>query len=546
MKSNSMKTEERSIRSIVNDLYLHKFAIPKIQRRYVWKPKQVVELLDSIYKRFPVGSLMIWVAPSRKKVSLRSDSTAIPEFRYKNNREVYFVIDGQQRISSIFNLVSGRKVGVKRGGQTNFSHFYFDFRGAQEERFIYRKRDPGAGFISVPDALGSNWRRLAETKNARMLRRIKEFREAFFAYKIPITKIETSDLGYVEETFIRINSGGMTISRADKVFARAADIDLRDLIEGLKSSLGEEYENFKDEILINSVAFMLGAKSSSQRDVDKVLNSFLKQSKKIEKNWKLVTKSVTKAADFLESSYGVIEHGLLPSDNIFAMVALFFFANSGKSPRGYQKRALDSWFWVTSVCQRYTGQNYTKNISADIEFMRNLAKGKRKTFGGYEKIDISDLKRTQYNRLDVRTKAFFCLLYLAKPRSFETGEILPKKAFSSSNKKDRHHIFPARYLFNRKISVKDRNSICNICFLSAEENRSIGARAPSDYLYDFTLKNRRAGLKSHLIPPDILHSDSYEDVRPFRTGYKEFLNNRARILANEFEKRARVKIFRRD
>ena len=75
-------------------------ALPVFQRGYVWNRDQVRGLMDSLYRRHPVGSLLTWLAKT-EAVDTRGDKTLQPGF-------VTLLLDGQQRITSLYGILRGQ------------------------------------------------------------------------------------------------------------------------------------------------------------------------------------------------------------------------------------------------------------------------------------------------------------------------------------------------------------------------------------------------------------------------------------------------------
>src|SRR5688500_17810018 len=82
------------------------FAIAELQREFVWSPRKACLLLDSIYRNYPVGAVMVWQTGRRNEGQLRKRLHILPHFD-PSNREIYFLIDGQQRLSVLWNVLSG-------------------------------------------------------------------------------------------------------------------------------------------------------------------------------------------------------------------------------------------------------------------------------------------------------------------------------------------------------------------------------------------------------------------------------------------------------
>src|SRR3954464_2438850 len=77
------------------------FAVPKLQRNFVWDPGRAAKLLDSIYRDMPIGSLFVWEMDRKSAHLIRQATNVLPSFDGAN-KHVWFVIDGQQRLSVIY------------------------------------------------------------------------------------------------------------------------------------------------------------------------------------------------------------------------------------------------------------------------------------------------------------------------------------------------------------------------------------------------------------------------------------------------------------
>ncbi|MDB4278561.1 hypothetical protein N9917_03030, partial [Deltaproteobacteria bacterium] len=111
---------------------------------------------------------------------------------------------------------------------------------------------------------------------------------------------------------------------------------------------------------------------------------------------------------------------------------------------------------------------------------------------------------------------------------------------------DKHHIFPRGLLRRNRYSASDYNLLPNICFLVARENQSIGSKHPMNYLdtmdgIPHNVRSRNKALRSHLIP---YGAESGLWDTNVRRGYRNFLNQRTKVIAKEFERQAGARLFR--
>ncbi len=94
--------ENLSIRKIIDRVISGEIRIPAFQRDFVWTPDQISFLLDSIYKNFPIGTVFLWKTSSRLESEKDLGNYTIPDPRKEH--PVYYVLDGQQRITSLFSV----------------------------------------------------------------------------------------------------------------------------------------------------------------------------------------------------------------------------------------------------------------------------------------------------------------------------------------------------------------------------------------------------------------------------------------------------------
>jgi hypothetical protein len=89
------------------------FAVPEIQREFVWDPRRASDLLDSIARQLPIGSLLVWRTTSDRKHLLRHAQEILPPHDSRN-ADIWFLIDGQQRLSVLYPAM--RSVRWRRHG----------------------------------------------------------------------------------------------------------------------------------------------------------------------------------------------------------------------------------------------------------------------------------------------------------------------------------------------------------------------------------------------------------------------------------------------
>ena len=143
-----MEPTNRKIQALVDMFLTQELLLPEMQRKYVWKATQVRELIDSIYRDYPSGSILVWESdelPQVKEPNVAA-SSALPLGRR------LLLLDGQQRITSLASVLTGRPVRIREGKQIKERFvdilFNLDHPGAGR---------PAAGAFGVGDAVEAKW-----------------------------------------------------------------------------------------------------------------------------------------------------------------------------------------------------------------------------------------------------------------------------------------------------------------------------------------------------------------------------------------------------
>lgn len=118
--------------------------IPEFQREFVWTEQKILDLLDSIYKSYPVGSLIFWVTSEDFAYSAPIGDNQAQDSIYKHR---FFVIDGQQRLKSLYHAAKNEEIQLESG--TKEINVVFDL---EQERFVLEEniRNRNRSMFSIP------------------------------------------------------------------------------------------------------------------------------------------------------------------------------------------------------------------------------------------------------------------------------------------------------------------------------------------------------------------------------------------------------------
>ncbi len=547
-----------SIQTLYFYLRKRSFAIPKLQRNFVWDGRRAAKLLDSIYQRMPIGSFFLWEMDRKSAHLIRQSARGVlPQYDDHNSR-IWFVIDGQQRLSVLYRAFKGEKRQNDSDKEIDFDRMCFvtDSLGKGEgdvERIVYRKAHDRA-LIPVRDILAPNWRQCMPTQSKAFLKKVKDCRERLTKYVVPIVIVHSATLNEIGEVFVRVNRQGMRITSADKAVAIMGKLDVSDMARELRQTLRDQgfVSTGIDPILMGFN--LVCEKLDVDGDPPKLETLARRWSRAVERDekelarfkglWDKFKRAFLSATQYLRDHFPVYDASYLPSANMLSTLSVFFYCHRGQ-PNGHQVKEIRKWFWATGVGKRYSGAGYHRNIVADARFFLALASGKKRRFVFEDRLDpIADLQVEQYNASSAVTRAFFCLLAAQRPKYLDNGHPIPLSApvISPASTTHRHHIFPRAQL-NALVSRKAYNSLCNICFLVSTENTGIGKKLPRHYLTECRDEGRsrfRSVMKSHLIPVE--NGSGVWEYRVARA-FKQFRSERLNLICRAFEKEAGLKLF---
>ena len=133
------------ISTILDQIDHGAIVLPVFQRGYVWNRDQVRGLMDSLYRGHPVGSLLTWVTNTENVVH-RGDGPIQPGY-------VRLLLDGQQRITSLYGIIRGKTPPFFEGNSTTFSGLYFNFVSEAFEFYAPIRMGQDPRWISVTDLM---------------------------------------------------------------------------------------------------------------------------------------------------------------------------------------------------------------------------------------------------------------------------------------------------------------------------------------------------------------------------------------------------------
>jgi len=547
------------IRDLHDHLLQKRFAVPKLQRNFVWDGRRAAKLLDSIYRSMPIGSLFLWEMDRKSAHLIRQSTKVLPAFSL-NNPTIWFVIDGQQRLSVIYQSLMAETRKNDSGKEIDFGRLCFVVNPSKEDKFapriVYRKGIERE-FVPLADILAQDWKKRIVGGSLSFRKKIRDCRDRLLRYAVPIVKVTSASLAEIGEVFTRLNSLGMKVTAADRAIALMGKLDVHAMADELRQKIldGGFSLHGIDPILMGFN--LVTEKLDIDGDPPKLEVMAKSWSRKLEKEkrardsfkklWHSYQSAFLTAVQYLRTQFPVHDESFLPSANMVATLSVFFFHHKGQ-PKATQAAEIRKWFWATGIGKRYSGAGYHRHIVQDARLFQAIAAGDKRRFLFQDRVDpVQAILGETYNASSARTRAFFCLLASLGPRYLDNGEKIPlgPGVLAPANQMHRHHIFPRAQL-RKNFSSGAFNSLTNICFLVSLDNQRIGHKLPRIYLNDYKKTGKsyfQSVMKSHLIP---VRRNSGVWVRGVKSGFRQFRAERLGIICRAFEAKAGIRLFQRN
>lgn len=585
-----------SLEQILGYIKSGEIAIPEIQRPFVWKPRQVRDLIDSLYMGYPTGYLIISQSPNMK---LKDGSQSAGK---------KIMIDGQQRVTALMTSIVGMEV---IGGDFKKRRIKISFNpqatGEDEEIFkvqdnailkdkkwiadiaeIFKPDFDQWGFVNEyckinPDINGSQMNKV--------LMRLLDIKNR----QIGVISLDKDlNIDEVTEIFIRINSQGAKLNQADFAMSKiAANTEyegnaLRKAIDYfshlavepdwysdmtkdaafMKSKYAEKLKWLRDDREsifdpdyndILRIAFMYKFGRAKLKDLVSLLGGRdfeTREYKEViaEESFKKLSDGVV---DFMNQytfsnfilgikAAGFVSNKLINSQMTLDFAyTLYLFLNSDTTIDKTQiKHYVAKWFVMATLTSRYIG---SPESQMDFDIKRIREKGFLSFFHEVEEANLSEtfwnVRLVQSLETPVANSPFFNVflaaqIYCGDNALFSNGT---KVGYLITLMGDVHHIFPKQYL--RKSGYNDKrqyNQIANFTYLDTQVNKAISDDAPCVYFKNAVdACSTGVSLYGNITDVDILYKNMEDNCIPAEivsmdyTNYDNFLISRRRMMAKK-------------
>jgi hypothetical protein len=468
-----LENQTIKVRQLIEEYRAGRIVIPEFQRDYVWKKGRAPKLIDSLYRGFPVSSLLLWQSSDEIRARRRDP-------RPSRGAGLSWLIDGQQRVTTLARAHSGDEdIDVV-------------FHPEQDE-------------FSLQNAATKNdqsWFRLADIwddEHYRTLRRNldgargADKREAAFErvrrildYEIPYVRMVDHSFLHAVDAFTRINTLGMKLKKEDieaaNVAAQHTGFIADEVAPFLQQLRAQGFARMNVMHLFRACAFIAQPDGRARTPLHELSRTAVASA------WQSTVRGTEEATGIIRSELGLVNMDILWSG---ALVVPVIALCATLGPRKRNAAALCGWLALAALHHRYSGSAET-TLDQDLRACRSddpigaLLTNLRRS--------DSDLRaRPSHFSGAIADRSSLLAAYVACRKRGLIDFFTDQKVLLQGNV-DRHHILPRAQFELGERSKSD--CIANIAFIAGGSNKSLGPAPAESYLKKISRKT----LTSQCIP----------------------------------------------
>ena len=542
-----MSKAEASVEELVGMIERGELRLPEMQRRYVWRATRVRDLLDSLYRGYPSGTILVW--ETAEDIPLRKFSVQQAHNPYTSSK---LLLDGQQRLTSLSAVIRGEPISVR--GRKRPVDILFNLEHPDELSIITEVREDSdeEGGEDTTDASedellkrfdqmtfvvaskrlarSPNWISVTEVfktdsdapflkksgvtdfddprydKYSARLKKLRSIRK--YMYNMHVLERHLS-YEEVTEIFVRVNSLGAKLRSSDLALAQitAKWRNALSIFDELQNKCEEMGFNLDAGILVkNLVAFITG-----QSRFNTVSSLSLEQ---LQTGWNEAKEGMQFALNFLKSNAGLDSLVLLSSP--FLIITLAYYGRKyNYQLTQKQESNIKYWLYVANTKGRYSRGSTETILDQDLSIIDKdkdtdgLISSLRQQFGRLE-LETSDLEgRNQRSGI---FKTMFLVFREDGAKDWYSNLLISLSHQGKQHRLQFHHIFPKAVL-KEHYRPMEINDIANLAFIGGKTNRKISAKQPMEYIPDVMEKQGTTPFDKQCIPTDggLLSIDKYPE-----------------------------------
>jgi hypothetical protein len=454
-----IKPETIKIKQLVDDYRSGRIVIPEFQREYVWKPGKAPWLIDSLYRGFPISSLLLWQSTEQARAR-RNDP------RPMRGSSVSWLIDGQQRVITLSRAMYG-DAGIDIVFNPESDKFRLANAANKKDRNWYRIADllDDEQYRQLRRSLDGESRANKREAQFERLRNILE-------YEVPLVRMINHSFDDAVLAFQRINTLGVRLKKEDiesaQVAARHSGFIADEVSPFLERLKRQGFTRLNVMHLFRACAFIAkpdGRNKTPLHELDKT---------DVFRAWKETQRATEQAIGLVRSELGLVNMDILWSGALLVPIIVLCATTR---PKNRDAKAIVAWLALAALFHRYSRSSETaldQDLRAcrDSDPIRALLKNLKQSRSSLA-AHPSDFGGA------LNDKSGLLAAYIACAHTGALDFFTGAKLVLQDNV-DRHHILP-----RAQFGEKDRSSadiVANIAFIASDVNRSIGQSGPEVYL----------------------------------------------------------------
>jgi hypothetical protein len=537
---------------LLNSIHTSETALPDFQRDFVWLPSQTLALIISLTKRFPAGTLLR-LESSNPMFQARAFAGA-PELN--GHRPKYLVLDGQQRLSSLYQALYGTGehlyyVSIKKllAGEDIEDSIAFYRREVGESYYGTIEKQAKWGILPLHVIFGDegfyNWLFKVKSSIASLEQQGKQIGfssddatinqlmalynlhvEPVVSYEFPVVTLKDGiTIEAVCTIFETLNNSGVRLSVFDLLAARyfAQEVNLRQLwADALENTRYLRKFDIDPYYLLQSIC--VEARNSIKR------SDILQLDPEIAKRcWDDAIWGMDEALDLLHEECGVLKPELLSYNTILVpLAASFMIHRQLKGPDlGRLRNCLKQWYWCSVFSQTYESGPTSQTLTDYKEIKVWIGGGEPPQTVRDFKFDLSRLYTTTTRQRAIY-RGVLCLILQHHPNDFHSARPITS-GLIEENGIDDHHIFPNAFLnATTTYPQAEIDAIVNRTMIDSETNKRIGKNPPSKYLDKIASAWGNPAILDQVLSSHQLPTGEKSSLR--RDDFESFRNERAETL----------------
>jgi hypothetical protein len=339
------------IKQLIDDYRMGRVVIPEFQREYVWKRSKAPWLVDSLYRGFPISSLLLWQSTEETRARRRDP-------RPTRASLMNWLIDGQQRVITLARTLSGDE-GIE---------------------VVFNPREDKFRLANAATRNDRNWVRVAELWDDELYRQLRrnldggsnaDKREASFEkvrrildYEVPLVRMVDHTFKDAVSAFERINTLGVRLKKEDiesaNVAARHSGFIADEVAPFLENLRQQGFNRLNIMHLFRACAFVAKPDGRNRTPLHEL------EKREVLSAWKETKRGTEQAIGIIRSELGLVNMDILWSGSLIVPIIALC---ATRSPRQRDSNELVAWLALATLLHRYSGSSETA-LDQDLKACR--------------------------------------------------------------------------------------------------------------------------------------------------------------------------------